>query len=336
VEPIFDLPEYKGLKLARTTRTVTGERVDMYIDAMRRHEADFVPVEEGPALPGDRLTVRASMECDGEAVWEAENEIAHVTEDALVGLPGIVGYSEIKELKLGEEKTFEVKVVDGFKEEALRGKDAKLTLRIREMKRPSLPPLDDEAARRLGSADAESLRGEARERLEALARSEAREGLERQVTDELVGAADFELPQGLLAQESRRQQARQMLRLAQLGIAPDSLEEEHVASIRSSARESSDRRLKLSLILGKIAEAEHIEIADDDLENEIYRYALARRRTPVSVRSELERSGGLEDLRAEMLSAKVINFIVEQADITGAQEDSAASAEAGSPEGGAQ
>ena len=123
-----------------------------------------------------------------------------------------------------------------------------------------------------------------------------------------------------------------MLRFAQMGIPPDKLEEEHRESIRSSARESTDRSLKLSLILGKIAEAEKIEVTDDDLENEIHRYAISQGKTPVSVRSELQRSGKLDDLQAEMLSAKVVNFIVEHADIKDAQEGPGD----GSSEGGAR
>lgn len=340
VKPTFDLPEYKGLKLTRRTRPVTGERVDTFIDGLRRHEADFEPVEKGAIEPGDRLTVRASMDCDGEKVWEAENEIAHVTEDALLGLPGIVEYSDVEGMKLDDEKTFDVKVVDGFKEEALRGRDATLTVRIVEIKRPVLPPLDDEAARRLGAPDAESLRRQARERLELQARADARDDIERQIADELVGAVEFDLPEGLLQQQSQRQEIRQMLRLAQMGIGPDAIEEEYRESIRASARESAERSMKLGLILAKIAESEEIEVTDDELENQIYRYALAQRRTPVSVRSELERSGRLDDMRAEMRAAKVVNFIAEQADITDAQEDPAAAAEAGGAagpsEGGAQ
>jgi FKBP-type peptidyl-prolyl cis-trans isomerase (trigger factor) len=91
--------------------------------------------------------------------------------------------------------------------------------------------------------------------------------------------------------------------------------------------------MKLGLILAKIAGSEEIEVTDDELENQIYRYALAQRRTPVSVRSELERSGALDDLRAEIRVAKVVNFIVEQADKPDAREDSAAG---GASEGGAQ
>ena len=332
VKPTFDLPEYKELELTRRELPVTDERVEAFINAIRRDEADYEPVEEGAIQPGDRLTVKASMECEGEAAWEAENEIAHVTDESLLGLPGIVRYAEIEGMKLDDEKTVDVKVVDGFQKEELRGKDAKLTLKVQEIKRPVLPPLDDEAAQRLGAPDAESLRAQARDRLGARAQAEAHEGLEKQIGDALVEAADFELPEGLLERQSRTQEIRQMLRFAQMGIPPDKLEEEHRESIRSSARESTDRSLKLSLILGKIAEAEKIEVTDDDLENEIHRYAISQGKTPVSVRSELQRSGKLDDLQAEMLSAKVVNFIVEHADIKDAQEGPGD----GSSEGGAR
>ncbi len=333
VKPTFDLPEYKGLKLTRRTRPLTDERVETYIGALRRREADFEPVEEGAIEPGDRLTVRASMECEGEAAWEAENQVAHVTDQALFGLPGYVKYEEVEGMTLGGEKTVDVKVADEFEKEELRGKDAKLTFKIEEIKRPVLPPLDDEAAQKLGAPDAESLRQQARERLELQAKADAREELEREMTDKLLAAAEFDLPEGLLERAAGRQEVRQMVRLAQMGIPPDKLEEEHRASIRASVRESTDRSLRLNLILERVAEVEGIDTTDDELENQIYRYAQAQRRTPVSVRSDLERSGALDDLRTEIRAAKVVNFIVEQADITDAQEDSETD---GASEGGAQ
>ncbi|MHC4473897.1 MAG: hypothetical protein ACYS99_23425, partial [Planctomycetota bacterium] len=110
----------------------------------------------------------------------------------------------------------------------------------------------------------------------------------------------------------------------------------HRESLRESAREASDRGLKQRLILDRIAEAEGIDVTDGELEEQIRGYAIARGKTPVTVRSELEREDRLDDLRAEILSAKTVNFIVEHADITDAQGGPAAEGAGDSPEGGAQ
>ena len=171
-----------------------------------------------------------------------------------------------------------------------------LTCHEKEIKRPEVPPLTDEAARAMGAPDADSLRQSVRARVEGQAETTSKEDLEKQVVDQLVGASGIELPEGMLERESRTNEVRQMIRLSQMGVQPDALEGDHMERIREGAREASERNLKARLILEKIAEAEKIEVTDEDLEEEIFRYAEATKSTPVAVRSRLERDGTIEIL----------------------------------------
>jgi len=314
VKPKFEVPEYKGLELKRHKSEVTDERVEEYIQMLRRSEADYVPVTDG-AKPGDRLTITGSLEVEGEKVWEAEHEVCHLVDDLLLGLPARAKREDVEGIAPDEERTLDVKVPDEFKEEEHRGKDAKLTVKVEEIKRPEVPPLTDEAAREIGAPDAESLRQSVRARVEGQAENSAQEDLRKQVVDQLVEVSGIELPEGMLERESRTNEVRQMIRLSQMGVQPDALEGDHMERIREGAREASERDLKARLILEKIAEAEKIEVTDDDLEEEIFRYAEATRSTPVAVRSRLERDGTLDTMRRELASTKVVNFLVEQADI---------------------
>jgi len=315
VKPKFEIPEYKGLEIKRHRSEVTDERVEDYIKMLRRKEADYVPVTDGGAKPGDRLTVTGSLEVEGEKVWDAEHEVCHLVDDLLLGLPARAKREDVEGIAVDEKRTFDVKVPDDFKEEEHRGKDAKLTVKVEELKRPEVPPLTDEAAREIGAPDAESLRKSVRARVEAQAENAAREDVEKQIVDKLVEASGIELPEGMLERETRTNEVRQMIRLSQMGVQPDALEGDHMERIREGAREASERNLKARLIFEKIAEAEKIEVTDDDLEEEIYRYAQATRSTPVAVRSRMEREGNLDTMRRELVSAKVVNFLVEQADI---------------------
>jgi trigger factor len=322
VKPKFEIPEYKGLKLERHTSEVTDERVEEYIKMVRRSEADYVPVTDGGAKSGDRLTVTGSLKVEDETVWEAEHEICHLVDDLLLGLPARAKHDEVEGIAPDEERTFDTTVPDEFKEEAHRGKDAKLTIKVEELKRPEVPPLTDEAARNMGAPDAESLRQSVRTRVAAQAESSAKEDLEKQIVDQLVEAAGIELPEGMLERESRTNEVRQMIRLSQMGIQPDAIQGDHMERIREGAREQSERNLKARLIFEKIAEAENIEITDDDIEEEIFRYAEATQSTPVAVRSKMEREGTLDTMRRELASTKVVNFLVEQADIKDMPEES--------------
>jgi len=323
VKPKFEVPEYKGLKLERRSSEVTEERVEEYIKMLRRSEADYVPVTDGGAKPGDRLTVTGSLKVGRKTLWKAEHEICHLADDLLLGLPARAKREEVEGIAVDEKRTFEVKVPDDFKEEEHRGKDAKLAVKVEELKRPEVPPLTDEAARNLGAPDAESLRKTVRGRIEAQAAASVREDLGRQAVDQLIEASGIDLPEGMLERESRTNEVRQMIRLSQMGVRPDQLGGDHMDRIREGAREASERDLKARLVLEKIAEAEKIEVTDDDLEEEIFRYAQATRSTPVAVRSRLEREGAVDTMRRELVSTKVVNFLVEQADIKDVPGDAA-------------
>ncbi|MHC4505783.1 MAG: trigger factor [Planctomycetota bacterium] len=352
VKPTFELPEYKGLKLTRRKQEVTNDLVESNIEMLRRRDADYVAVEEGGAASGDRLTVTARLEVEGESIWDAEHEICHLAEDLLLGLPARAKREDIEGLAPGEERTVDVKIPDNYKEEEHRGKDAQLVLKLEELKRPEVPPLDDEAAQKLGVQDAGALRRTVREQLEARTEAEAREDLEKQVADQLVEKAAFDLPEGLFERASRSREMEQILGLTRMGLlsqesavaalsgsvaapppegaeAPedgagaDAEQQKITDRVRQDARESTERNLKARLILEKIAEAEKIDVSDDDVEEEVFRRAQTSGRTPVAVRSELERQGGLDSLREALATSKVVNFIVEQADISNAQESSA-------------
>jgi trigger factor len=323
VKPTFELPSYTGLKLTRRTVSVSEERVDGFIGSLRRNEADYVAVEDG-AKPGDRLTVDARLLVDGEEKWKTENDVAHLLDDMLLGLPIPAKRVDVEGIATGDERSLEVTVPQSFKDEALRGKTGTLVLKVLDVKRPELPPLDDEAAKKLGAESAADLRERVRARLEQQAKSDQDEDLSTQVIDHLVKNAAFDLPEGLLQRETESRQMRQMIRMSQMGVSPDSLEERQRQELRDGAKSSSDRNLRASLIFAKIAEAEKIEVTDEEVEEEIFRLATAYGRTPVAIRSQLERENRIEPLREGLATGKVVNFLVGQADITDAVGEPAA------------
>lgn len=307
VKPSFELPEYKGVRLDRPPREpVADEEVDRFLDSVRKRSADLEVVEEGGAAPDDRLTLSASIESEGEVVRQSERVVGFLGEEFLGGLLVRVPRREVEGLRVGEEKEIEVALEDGRK--------GALKFKLEELKRPRLEPLSDEVARTLGAPDLESLRGKARVRIERERELAEREALEVQLLNRLLSSVSFDLPEGLLERASRARQARDTLLLARLGASKDDLETRG-EDIEREAKETSERELRLLLLLERIGQAEGIEAGDEELEEEIYRRASRTGRTPVAVRSELEREGGLDELRGEVLNRKVINFLLSSADI---------------------
>jgi len=328
IKPIFDLPEYKGLKLTRRVRPVTDEDVDDIITSARRSGADYAEVEDGRAEVGDRLTVSARVEVEGETAWQADGAIAHLTDSILIGLPVSARCESVEGTAVGEERTIDVTIPANFEKEDVRGKEGRLVLKLDELKRAVLGPLDDEAAKGLGYEDIAALRANVREQLVRRADAQAREALETEAADQIVKAAGFDVPGGMLVNMAAGQAMRRVVHLARMGFGTDDISG-HMDEIRDEALAESDIWLKRYLVLEKIAEAEGIEVSDGELEEEIRRYARSTRRTPVAARNQLEREDRIDSLRNAIRDAKVLNFLVEHADIRDASGE-----HGGSPEGG--
>jgi len=315
VKPTFELPPYKGIKLTSRRAPVTEEQVDRFIDDMRRLRADYLAVEEGGARVGDRITLGGwKLEVEGRTVAESSRGIVYLHDKGVEGLPVGVPHEKIEGVSAGAELQLDVVVPDDFEDESLRGKPARLTLKVEEVKRPRLPPLDDACAKELGAPDLATLRQRVRERLEVQAIIDERKAQEDEIIARLSEGANFELPQGLLEQEARSRELRQFVRLAEVGLDADKFPREFVDALRQRARESSPQSLRARFILERIADVEKLDVTEGEVEEQIHRYAAASGKTPVAVRSRLEKNGQLDELRREIRLRKVLNFLIEHAD----------------------
>ena len=83
------------------------------------------------------------------------------------------------------------------------------------------------------------------------------------------------------------------------------------AQIRANAHESTLRSLKELLLLGRIADAEKIEVGEDDATLEIEAIAARTDESPRRVRARLEKEGGPDSLMTQILERKVIDRILE-------------------------
>ena len=85
------------------------------------------------------------------------------------------------------------------------------------------------------------------------------------------------------------------------------------AQIRANAHESTLRSLKELLLLAKIADAEEIEVDEEDAALEIEAIAARTDESARRVRARIEKEGGPDSLTTQILERKVIDRILEDA-----------------------
>jgi trigger factor len=329
VKPVFELPECTGLKLERQDDAVTDENVDQALKSIRRRLAEVHPVNE-PAQAEDLIIIDYAVSVEGKDAEKDQEHTVALMDDRVLGLPFDLKAAELLGAKNGDKRSVAMELPVNYHIKEYAGKKAEVAITVKEVKRPKLPELNDELAKKLGAESADKLRTSMRERLAADKKQEVDEALRSQAIDRLLAATKFELPEKLLARASAGNEARRHYRLSQMGVPGDALNDEARQEMQNVSREAAERELRAYLILEKLAKKLNLEASEAEVDGRLAEMAARRGVDPVALRRHAEEHGEIESLRAEISERKVLDFIVEKAVIGKAE---AKPAEAKKPEG---
>jgi len=314
VFPEIELPDYNELVVEVPKTELTDDEVQAGIENLRRQSADIKPVEGAKVEHGDQLIVDFKLIADEETLAEQTEAALELSHAVVVGLPLSVEPEKLVGMASEEERTIEDLEIDNFSPlRDHRGKKAKLTVKAHEIRRPELMDLNDDFAKKLGMESMDELRERVRTSLAAQRESEARKVREDAVMDKLVDLTTFELPEGILDQMSNQYAAQSANFLARLGMEQDDILGRS-SQITESSRARGEGELRRSFIVQAVAEAEAIELSDEELEKGLADMA-GPRGNPLEVRETLEKQGRLAGVRGELLERKVVDFLIGRADI---------------------
>ncbi len=269
VRPTIDPGDYRSVRVEKPAVEITDEQVQEQLDLLRRRHAVHVPVDRA-AQWGDILIADVKGELEGEAFMEDENAEFPLHEGATLLVPGLAeGFAGMSK---GEEKSLELEIPDDFQVERFQGKTANFSLAVHEVKEEQLPDADDDLAQQVNAEEfptLDALTDRIRESLTQQAQQEADAAFETEVVTKIVDGATLEYPQVLVEHEIDHLVEQSMggnrdqylLYLQRVGRS----EEE----FRESFRETAEARVKRSLVLSQIAEAEGVEVSEDEIAAEV-------------------------------------------------------------------
>ena len=320
VEPDFDLTEYKGIKLTRKSNAVTDEEIERGLENLRRQRATLeLQEQDTPVAENDFVNADWEISSEGEMVANEKEDQFIVSGKRFGGVELEKDLAEVlKDAKFGEKREATGKILDAYEIEKWRGKDCTLTLTVKEIRRPLLPELNDEFAKKLDFETVDELKEYAKRNLEQSKTRENDLDLERQLFDQLLTAMPFDLPEGVLKAQAVSIMRRQQYRLQMRGMPAGQIEE-HLEDLRDASEEAAARNLKIFFVLNKIAEKEKLFVTENDVENRIAQMANSHRMTVQKMRRQIEQDGSLSELRAGMREDKAIEFLMTNADVADAE-----------------
>jgi trigger factor len=311
VLPSFDLVDPKTLKLERLRADVEPDAIDKAVEQLVERSITFTPEEGRAAASGDRITMDFVGTIDGEAFEGGSGEGTQLVLGQANFIPGfeegLIG------VKAGEERDINATFPDDYTVDALKGKAATFAVKIKEVAAPVRPALDDDFAKTLGAEDVANLRKLVSEQIGREYDNVARMKLKRQMLAQLEKAHTFELPPSLVDSEfeSIWRQLTETMRQSGKSFPDENKTEEEA---RAEYRRIAERRVRLGLIIGEIAEKNDIKITQDELRRVLIEQA---RRFPGQEKAVYEyyekTPGALAELRAPIIEDKVVDFVIEKA-----------------------
>jgi trigger factor len=286
---------------------ITEADVDKVIESLRRQHKTFVAVDR-PAQTGDQVVVDFEGSLDGEPFEGGKAEAAPVELGAGQMLPAFE--EQLAGLRPGEEKTIDVPFPEGYPAEHLAGKTAQFAIKVREVKEPALPPVDDDFAMAFGIEDGsvEKLREEVRANMAREVEQTVRNRVKGQVMDALYKAHELELPEALIREEVERLRQQAQARFGgqfQAQNLPDDL-----------FSEEARRRVALGLIIRELVRSKDLSVDPDKVQATLDQMAAGYEEPQQVVNYYRTNPQAMSGLEAMVLEDEVVDWVVAQGTVT--------------------
>src|ERR1700676_2998259 len=309
IRPTVSIAGYGGLQESVPAIEVSDEEVGAQIDRLRDQSGELSSVGRA-ARDGDHV----SIDLRGT---RPRGEDLHV-EDYLYEIGSgaeVVGLDEqLRGSKPGDilQFTAPVKIEDAEDE-------AEFRVLVKDVKEKVLPEPSDEWAAEASEFDTlDALKDDLRGRLHQLKVVQAQLAQRERTVDALVCLWTYDPPEALVDGEVRerlhdlghRLEARR-LTVEQFLQASGRDQAELLAEIRADA----DRAVRLHLALRALADAEDIQVTDEELDEAVGEMAQQAGTSAADLRRRLDRAGRLPAVRSDRKKAKALTWLFDHVDL---------------------
>jgi trigger factor len=310
VLPKIELADFTTLKLERLVAEAEPEAIEKAVTDLAARGTTWTPEEGREAQSGDRLTVDFVGKLGEEAFEGGSAEGAEIVLGQGSFIPGFE--EGLTGAKAGEDRTVVATFPADYPVDTLAGKEATFAVTVKEVALPARPEIDDAFAKSFGMETLDQLKEAIAQQIKQEYDNASRMKLKRELLDQLDSVHSFELPPTLVGSEFEALWKQYNDNLKQSG---KTLEDEGKTEdeVRADYQRIAERRVRLGLVIGEIAESSKVEITQDEMRRALMEQA---RRFPGHEKSVYEyyekTPGALAELRAPIFEDKVVDFVLEQ------------------------
>ena len=323
VTPSFNLPDYKGIPTEVSSTEITETEVDNAIEEVRKQRSEFKKVERA-TKSGDFVKVSyegktnnqpiADIAPDQHILGKQENTWEEAGVENTMGVKAVV--EGLVGMKVGDKKNTEMKFPKDFAVAELADKSAEYSLEVHEVRERVLPEINEEFLKQLHVESLEQLRKQVNDELKRRKENEMNQSLRHQISEALDKRIEFPLPESAIEFEAHGIFNDIIIQNRQRGI-PDREFEKHEEEIRENSKSTAAHRVKLQIILGRIAKEEKIEIKNEDIQSHIMSEAMQTGAKPEQILKDLQKNRGqMMAIQRSIIYNKTLDFLVKESAVT--------------------
>ncbi len=316
VKPEVKLGDYKGLEVTKQETAVTDEEIEQQLKDQQTRLAELVVKEDGAVENGDTAVIDFEGFQDGVAFEGGKGENYSLEIGSGSFIPGFE--EQLVGVKAGESKDVVVTFPEEYHAAELAGKEATFKVTVKEVKAKELPELNDDFASDI-DAEVETL-DELKTKLKEKTATDKENAAETALRDDLVekaaANATIDIPEAMVETEINRMIQEYDQSLQMQGMNLDlyyQFSGQDEAALRAQMKDDAASRVRVALVLEAIAEAEKIEVTEEDINAELEKMSEQFKMDAEQIKSIL---GGTAVLEHDVKIRKTVEFLVENAKVT--------------------
>ena len=308
--PEVTLGEYKGIEVPKETVSISKAEVDAELGRMQDRNARIETVDR-EAKTGDTVILDFEGFVDGKPFDGGKAEGYTLTLGSGAFIPGFE--DQLVGTKAGDEKAVEVTFPEDYNSKELAGKAATFQCKVHEVKETIKPELDDEFAKDVSEFDTlADLKKDIKARLTKTRQEESDRAFEDAAVDAAAKNMTVEIPACMIDEQVDRQMEQFGYQLQMQGMKMEDYAKMmggNVDGLRQSLRPMAEQTVRTSLLLEAVAEAEKIEVLDEEVEEELKKMADQYQMELEKVKAAVS----TDSVREELKTRKAAKFIAENA-----------------------
>ena len=305
VKPEVSIKDYKGLQVAKPEVKVSAADIKAELKPYIDRASRLISVDR-KAKKGDTAVIDFEGFKDGEPFQGGKGENYSLELGSGSFVPGFE--EQVIGMKAGEEKDLDITFPENYAPE-LAGAAVVFKVKVHEVKEKQEPEVDDEFAKDVSEFETlDEFKKDLGEKLKVRRQEQADRDFETAVIDALIEKLECEVPQAMIDYRADKMLEDYANRIQSQGIGFENYLQMMgmtVDDVRTQSKTAADRAVHSDLALEAVAAAEHIEVTDAEVDEEVAKLAEQYKMEVDKVRELLS----LEDLRMDLSMRKALELV---------------------------